>query len=336
MLLFSALTLLAATPGLDTSAIDKSIAPGDNFFQHANGAWLKANAIPDDRSSWGVGAALVEQAQKQTVELIQTAADAGTPEGRKVADAYASYMDEAGIEAKGVKPIKPKVDAALALKDKTALAKALGAQVRADVDPLNATNFETRHLFGVFVAQALEDPSTNRAYLLQGGLGMPDREYYVDGPARSSSPVVVRRVAAPDTSLVEPLGDLLIDAVHSGASIGFLAPVSRETADRYWHEVFASLGVDRLLWVAEKEGVVVGTVQLSLCDKDNGRHRAEVQKLLVLRSARGNGVATLLMGEQRACAGHRLPVRPGQAPARRPERRIPVPATAADGAPATR
>ncbi len=176
--------LLAATPGLDVSAIDKSIAPGDNFFQHANGAWLKANAIPDDRSSWGVGSVLVEQAQKQTVELIQTAADAGTPEGRKVADAYASFMDEAGVEAKGLKPIKPKVDAAFALKDKTQLAKALGATLRADVDPLNATNFETRHLFGLFVAQALEDPTTNRAYLLQGGLGMPDREYYVDESPR--------------------------------------------------------------------------------------------------------------------------------------------------------
>ncbi len=124
------------------------------------------------------------------------------------------------------------------------------------------------------------------------------------GPARApsvrSEAWVVRRVAATDTSLLEPLGDLLIDAVHSGASIGFLAPVSRETADRYWHGVFASLGGDRLLWVAEKEGVIGGTVQLSLCDKDNGRHRAEVQKLLVLRAARGNGVATLLMGELEA------------------------------------
>ena len=127
----------------------------------------------------------------------------------------------------------------------------------------------------------------------------------VDGPARSSSPVVVRRVAAPDTSLLELLGDLLIDAVHSGASIGFLAPVSRETADRYWQEVFAALGGDLLLWVAEKDGDVVGTVQLSLCDKDNGRHRAEVQKLQVLRAARGNGVATLLMGELEAEARRR-------------------------------
>jgi GNAT superfamily N-acetyltransferase len=105
--------------------------------------------------------------------------------------------------------------------------------------------------------------------------------------------------------LIKPLGHLLIDAVHSGASIGFLAPVSRETADHYWHGVFASLSGDRLLWVAEKEGVVVGTVQLLLCDKDNGRHRAEVQKLQVLRAARGNGVATLLMGELEAEARRR-------------------------------
>jgi acetyltransferase len=127
----------------------------------------------------------------------------------------------------------------------------------------------------------------------------------VGGSTRSSSTVVVRRVAATDTSLLEPLGDLLIDAVHSGASIGFLAPVSRETADRYWHGVLASLGGDRLLWVAAREGTVVGTVQLSLCDKDNGRHRAEVQKLLVLRAARGNGVATFLMSELEAEARRR-------------------------------
>jgi GNAT superfamily N-acetyltransferase len=125
------------------------------------------------------------------------------------------------------------------------------------------------------------------------------------GSTRSSSAVVVRRVAATDTSLLEPLGDLLIDAVHSGASIGFLAPVSRETADRYWQGVFASLGGDLLLWVAEKDGDVVGTVQLSLCDKDNGRHRAEVQKLQVLRAARGNRVATLLLVELEAEARRR-------------------------------
>jgi acetyltransferase len=122
---------------------------------------------------------------------------------------------------------------------------------------------------------------------------------------RSSDTVVVRRVAATELALIEPLGQLLIDAVHSGASIGFLAPVSRETADRYWRGVFASLGESLLLWVAERDGVVVGTVQLALCEKDNGRHRAEVQKLQVLRAVRGLGVSTLLMCELEAEARRR-------------------------------
>lgn len=123
--------------------------------------------------------------------------------------------------------------------------------------------------------------------------------------AQSPSTVVVRRVPAAEIPLLEPLGQVLIDAVDSGASIGFLAPVTRATADRYWREVFASLGESLLLWVAEREGDVVGTVQLTLCEKENGRHRAEVQKLQVRRAARGNGVATLLMRELEAEARRR-------------------------------
>jgi acetyltransferase len=148
---------------------------------------------------------------------------------------------------------------------------------------------------------AANPPSTVRVHKPEGCRTVST----VGGRTRSASTVVVRRVAATDTSLLEPLGDLLIDAVHSGASIGFLAPVSRETADRYWRGVYASLGEQLLLWVAEQDGVVVGTVQLSFCDKDNGRHRAEVQKLQVLRAARGNGIATLLMGELEAEARRR-------------------------------
>jgi acetyltransferase len=120
-------------------------------------------------------------------------------------------------------------------------------------------------------------------------------------PARASATrsadVVVRRISVGEVSLVEPLGCLLIDAVDSGASVGFLAPVTRATADRYWHDVFAAMsaGDDLLLWVAEAQGQVVGSVQLALCPKENGRHRAEVQKLLVHRTARGRGISTLLM-----------------------------------------
>jgi acetyltransferase len=151
---------------------------------------------------------------------------------------------------------------------------------------------------------ATNPPSTLRVFK-PDGCKPPSGPDPARGPAFRSEALVVRRVAATELELIEPLGNLLIDAVHSGASIGFLAPVARETADRYWHGVFASLSESLLLWVAERDGVVVGTVQLALCDKENGRHRAEVQKLQVLRAARGIGVSTLLMCELEAEARRR-------------------------------
>ena len=172
--------IVAKTPGVDLAGMDRSVAPGDNFWVYANGAWDKATAIPADRSSYGVDSILVDEARNRTVALIQESArGAGNDGTRKIGDFYASFMDEAGIEAKGLKPVKPELEAVSAISDKRALARALGGSLRSDVDPLNATNFYTDHLFGLFVAQALDDPSRNVAYLLQGGLGMPDREYYL-------------------------------------------------------------------------------------------------------------------------------------------------------------
>lgn len=91
----------------------------------------------------------------------------------------------------------------------------------------------------------------------------------------------------------DSLCDLLIDTVQNGASVGFLAPLSRQTAADYWHRVFASPAP--LLWIMEQEGQVTGSVQLALCNKENGRHRAEIQKLFVLSHQRGLGHARQLM-----------------------------------------
>ena len=100
-------------------------------------------------------------------------------ETAKIADYYASYVDTGGIDAKGLAPIKPELDAIAAIADKTALAQALGESLRTDVDALNNTNFHTAHLFGLWVAPAFDDPTKNRGYLMQGGLGLPDRDYYL-------------------------------------------------------------------------------------------------------------------------------------------------------------
>jgi len=96
----------------------------------------------------------------------------------------------------------------------------------------------------------------------------------------------------------EGLSLLLEDSVNNGASIGFLAPLEKNEVLNYWREVNHKLaqGSSRL-WIAIQEGKIVGSVQLSLVSKKNGVHRAEVEKLMVLTSARKQGIATLLLDE---------------------------------------
>jgi putative endopeptidase len=168
--------------GIDTAGMDTSVAPGDDFYAYTNGGWTKATEIPPDKPTYGVISILIDRTRQQTVDIIQDPANTGasaSADARKIGDFYASFMDETGIESKGIAPLKPQFDAIAAIHDTHALARAIGGTLRADVDPLNATNFQTEHLFGVFVAQGLTDPDHNTPYLLQGGLGMPDRDYYV-------------------------------------------------------------------------------------------------------------------------------------------------------------
>jgi putative endopeptidase len=173
--------------GIDPAGIDRSVKPGDEFYLYANGAWIKQAKIPEDRSSFGPGVKLVEQANQRTRDLIQETAKAGAPAGSeaaKIADYYASFLDEAAVEAKGRAPLQPDLDRIAAIRDKTELARALGETLRADTDPLNNTNYHTPHLFGVWVAQDFNDPTRNTAYVLQGGIGLPDRDYYLSDDAK--------------------------------------------------------------------------------------------------------------------------------------------------------
>jgi putative endopeptidase len=162
-----------------------TLQPGDDFYSYVNGAWMARTEIPADRSNWGAGAALVEDTNARIVKLIDEIPNdkKASAEARKVAAFYHAFLDEAAIEAKGGAPLKPMLAQIDAIKDKAALTRALGASLRADVDPLNSTDFYTDNLFGVWIAQGLNDPAHNTPYLLQGGLGMPDRAYYLtDSP----------------------------------------------------------------------------------------------------------------------------------------------------------
>ncbi|MGA0606751.1 M13 family metallopeptidase [Phenylobacterium sp. VNQ135] len=174
------------TFGFDVSGMDTSVAPGDDFYRYAVGKWVDRTEIPPDRSNLTSFGVIAETAAKRTRAIIEDAAASNAPAGseaRKIGDYFASFMDEAAIEQLGVRPLKPELDRIAAIRTRTDLSRELGATLRADVDALNATDFYTDRLFGLWVAEDLTDTSQYRPYVMQGGLGMPDREYYLgDSP----------------------------------------------------------------------------------------------------------------------------------------------------------
>ena len=180
--LAAAVFLTAWAPGIDQAGIDRSVKPGDDFFAYTNGAWLKTAEIPADRSNWGGNAILADIVEKDVAALIQGAAKAsprpGT-EAAKIADFYAAYMDEAGIEAKGMSPLKPVLAQIAAIGDRKALSAYLGSQLRADVDVMNNTKMTTDNLFGLWVAADFDKPTTYSPFILQGGLSLANRDYYL-------------------------------------------------------------------------------------------------------------------------------------------------------------
>jgi predicted metalloendopeptidase len=169
------------TPNVDTAGMDRSVKPGDDFFKYANGTWDRVTPIPQDQSAWGIASALADKATADERALLEEAAKGGggNADVRKAGEYFAAYMNEAAIEKRGLASITPALDRIAAIKDRRGLATVLGSMLRADVDPLNATNFHTDRLFGLWVAQDFNQPTRNIGYLLQGGLGMPDREYYL-------------------------------------------------------------------------------------------------------------------------------------------------------------
>src|SRR5207244_2431639 len=160
----------------------RSVAPGDDFFAYANGAWIKSTDIPADRSSYGSAAALNELTLQRIADLIREAATGGPPTDsllRKIGDYYATFMDEMTIEKNGLQPLRAALERIDSIAGRRGLARALGDTLRADVDILNNTNLHTPNLLGLWVAADLDDPTHYIPFLVQGGLGMPDRDYYL-------------------------------------------------------------------------------------------------------------------------------------------------------------
>jgi endothelin-converting enzyme/putative endopeptidase len=187
---FPAYAQTAAKPeahGIVVANMDPSVKPGDDFFQYTDGGWVKRTEIPPDRGRIGVFATLGDLSNQRTLGLIKETVKANAPAGsnaHKIADLYNSFMDEAGIEAKGLTPLRPHLEAIATIRDKHELARALGESLRSDVDALNNTNFRTANLFGLWVAPGFSDSEHYTPYLMQGGLQLPDRQYYLSDSNR--------------------------------------------------------------------------------------------------------------------------------------------------------
>ena len=170
--------------GIDVSWMDKSAVPGDDFYKYANGNWK--TEIPADRSRIG-GFWIADQVrEKNTRELFDNILKSKPTSGNDalIANYYNAYVNTDAIDRAGISPAKADLDTIARIADKKQLSSAIGSTIRADTDPLNATNYQTQNLFGVFVTQGLATPGEQLPYLMQGGIGLPDAQYYVSGDAK--------------------------------------------------------------------------------------------------------------------------------------------------------
>lgn len=163
--------------GVDLSQRDLSVAPGDDFFRHVNGRWLESYELPPDKTSFGTFNALFELSQERVQALIEELAAMNPSRGsveQKVGDYYASYLDTTRIDALGVEPVADWLEAIAAIETLTDLARAFG---RADIEGSNAP-------IRVGIEIDRMDPTRFIAGIDHSGLGLPERDYYLEETGR--------------------------------------------------------------------------------------------------------------------------------------------------------
>jgi putative endopeptidase len=156
------------TWGFDKAGMDPNVPPGVNFYQYANGTWMKTTPLPPDKSNYGMFTLLADRSDERTRAIVETANGAPGSEGQKIGDFYRTFMDEPAIEAKGIAPIQPQLDEIGKIQDTSGLITAFAAMSR----ELGNSPFNT------IVAQDERAPDQHIAFIMQGGLGLPDRDMY--------------------------------------------------------------------------------------------------------------------------------------------------------------
>ena len=163
--------------GVYLSNLDKGVRPQDDFYRFVNGQWLASTTIPADRSNYGAFSLLEEGAEQDLKAILEEAAAANAPAGsdaQKVGDLYASFLDEATVEARGLTPLAAELKRIEDLKTKQDVARYIGYSQRISV----------RHPFAYYVSIDRKNSSQYTGVIAQSGLGMPDRDYYLSDDLR--------------------------------------------------------------------------------------------------------------------------------------------------------
>ena len=192
------------TPVLDVSSMDKTVDPCVDFFTYSCGGWLKNNPIPADQAAWDSYGKLQEENRELLRQILEAAAVPSpkrSAEEQKIGDYYASCMDESAIEKLGTKPLQPELDRIARLKSKAELPAGL-----AHLHPDDVGSFLGRApLFSFGSDQDAKNSSEFIAEVDQGGIGLPDRDYYFKDDPKSQE--IRKQYLAHVQKMLELLGD---------------------------------------------------------------------------------------------------------------------------------
>src|SRR5687767_10778205 len=282
----------AQTPGkgvgIVAASMDKAVAPGDDFFAYANGNWVRNTPIPEDRSSIGGFYIADRERERQTRELLENILKSQPAAGSNealIANYYNAFLNTGAIDKAGMAPAKADLDAIARIADKRQLSAAIGGTLRADTDPLNATNYQTENLFGIFVTQGLATPGETLPYLMQGGIGLPEREYYLSGDSKMAG--LRDQYRAFIATIMKAAGAVDAEAA-AGRILDLETKIARAHATRAESEDFAkgaqvwsradlearAPGID---WAA-----LLGAAQLGNAPKFQAYHATAIPKLAAL------------------------------------------------------